>query len=389
MATDEFDDDDFLADFDVDAAVKARKSTEPAAGDSKRLKISPTSTAAAPFSETSPFSRGQTTNPLTELASAADAPSPISQTVSTSSYSTDEKALEATLEKYFGHGKFRPGQLQVLQAVLNGSDAAVFWATGSGKSMCYQIPALHTGNVSLVVSPLISLMQDQVNKLNGLVQQPVATFLGSAQTDPSQEMAALNGQYRVVYVTPEKLLSSGFLDELARMHTSICPLSLIAIDESHCVSEWGHSFRADYRQLHQVRNHSVLSQVPLVALTATAVPRVQDDILTSLQLRNPLIARQSFDRDNLKIQIHKKKGLHAAMDPLIPKMKSQSTIIYASTRDQVEEITSFLAPKLQVEAYHAGLTNEQRHQAHVNFLVGTTKVIVATVAFGMGIGEYK
>lgn len=247
---DEFDnDDDFLADFDVDAAVNARRNAPPnddVAGANKRLKISPTSATAMPqsnaaFSETSPFSRGYTTNPLNELAGppATTTTSTLAPMTTTSSPPVDERALEKTLQTYFGHSKFRPGQVQVLQSILQGRDAAVFWATGSGKSICYQIPALHTGNVALVVSPLISLMQDQVNKLNGVSQgEPLATFLGSAQTDPAQESAALRGEFRVVYVTPEKLLSSGFLNQLANMHTSTRRLSLIAIDESHCVSKY-------------------------------------------------------------------------------------------------------------------------------------------------------
>jgi ATP-dependent DNA helicase RecQ/Werner syndrome ATP-dependent helicase len=394
MATDEFDD-DFLADFDVDAAVRARQTA--ASTPNKRLKVTPSPAvqsstalhaARSLFGENSPFSEGYTTNPLKELATTSYAPetAPASETTAP----VDEKALEQTLQTYFGHNKYRPGQLEVLQAILSSRDAAVFWATGSGKSICYQIPALHTGNVSLVVSPLISLMQDQVNKINGLSEEPLATFLGSAQTNASEEAAALAGKYRLVYVTPEKLLSGGFLDQLARMHTITRPLSLIAIDESHCVSEWGHDFRVDYRQLHQIRNHPVLSQVPLVALTATAVPRVQKDILQALSLRNPLIVRQSFDRTNLKIEVHKKKGIHAAMEPLLSKMAQQSTIVYAPTRDQVEQISNFLAQKLphaNVEAYHAGLSHEQRTRAHTNFLVGHTKVIVATVAFGMGIDK--
>jgi ATP-dependent DNA helicase RecQ/Werner syndrome ATP-dependent helicase len=397
MATDEFDD-SFLADFDVDAAVHARPSTTlytPAS--SKRLKVTPspgvqpssTSLYASPFAENSKFSTGTTTNPQDELASVSfSPPAPVPAPPSSETPIADQKALEATLEKYFGYSKFRPGQLEVLQAVLCKRDAAVFWATGSGKSMCYQIPALHTDGVAIVVSPLISLMQDQCNKLNGLSDQPLATFLGSAQSDHSQEAAALAGKYRLVYVTPEKLLQTGFLNQISSMHTSTTPLSLIAIDESHCVSEWGHDFRPEYRRLHALRNHPVLSQVPIVALTATAVPRVQTDICQSLGLRDPLLARQSFDRTNLVIEVHKKKGVRAAMEPLLDRLSRESTIVYAPTRDQVEEIANYLSTKVTgVEPYHAGLPQQQRNAAHMNFLVGKTKVIVATVAFGMGIDK--
>lgn len=299
-------DDDFLADFDVDAAVQARHS------DANKRQKTDDAAGRAPFAENSPFTIGYTTNPTNELASASGPNVPSLQQqenqasasfTTTSPSDVTEEALENTLQQYFGHATFRSGQVEVLQAILSGRDAAVFWATGSGKSMCYQIPALFTGKTSLVVSPLISLMQDQVNKLNGLSAEPLATFLGSAQVNPSEEMAALAGKYRLVYVTPEKLLSGGFLNDVSRMN-----LACIAIDESHCVSEWGHDFRSDYRQLHQIRSHPSLSNVPIVALTATAVPRVQNDILKSLNLRNPLIALQSFDRTNLKIEIHKRRS---------------------------------------------------------------------------------
>jgi ATP-dependent DNA helicase RecQ/Werner syndrome ATP-dependent helicase len=308
-----------------------------------------------------------------------------------------QKALEETLQQYFGHSQFRPGQVEVIQAILQKRDAAVFWATGSGKSICYQIPPLFVPNgVTLVVSPLISLMQDQVNKLNGLFPQPLATFLGSAQTDATEETAALNGTYRLVYVTPEKLLSRGFLHQVAQSplgRSLVC----IAIDESHCVSEWGHDFRVDYRQLHQIRR-VIPTTVPIVALTATAVPRVQEDITTLLQLHNPLVARRSFDRPNLVISIQKKRGLHAAMEPLLLlSSKMASTIVYAPTRDGVEEIATFLlaanflpsaaddAAHVMVRPYHAGLSSQERTRAHFDFLTGKCKVIVATVAFGMGV----
>jgi ATP-dependent DNA helicase RecQ/Werner syndrome ATP-dependent helicase len=382
---------DFLADFDVDAAVRARNTTpnETNNNNNKRQK-----TDRDPFSENSPFTRGYTTNPIHELSSTIP-PSQQQQQPPHVPVVT-QKALEETLQQYFGHSHFRPGQVQVLEAILQKRDAAVFWATGSGKSICYQIPPLFVPNgVALVVSPLISLMQDQVNKLNGLFPQPLATFLGSAQTDASEETAALHGAYRLVYVTPEKLLSRGFLHRVARSsmaHSLVC----VAVDESHCVSEWGHDFRADYRRLHHIRR--AIPTVPIVALTATAVPRVQEDIVTLLRLHDPLVARRSFDRPNLVISVQKKRGLHAAMEPLLSNMATQSTIVYAPTRDGVEEIAAWLAANLpqragddadadaaRVRPYHAGLSSQERTRAHFDFLTGTCKVIVATVAFGMGV----
>jgi hypothetical protein len=175
-------------------------------------------------------------------------------------------------------------------------------------------------------------------------------------------------------------------------HSLVC----VAVDESHCVSEWGHDFRADYRRLHHIRR--AIPTVPIVALTATAVPRVQEDIVTLLRLHDPLVARRSFDRPNLVISVQKKRGLHAAMEPLLSNMATQSTIVYAPTRDGVEEIAAWLAANLpqragddadadaaRVRPYHAGLSSQERTRAHFDFLTGTCKVIVATVAFGMGV----
>ena len=300
-------------------------------------------------------------------------------------------ALEETLLQYFGHDKFRSGQLDVITAVLGGRDAAVFWATGSGKSMCYQIPALHSKGVAIVISPLISLMQDQVHKLNGLSDAPLATFLGSGQMDPHAESGALNGDYQLVYVTPEKLLSAGFLEALAHMHQKKRTISLMAVDEAHCVSEWGHDFRTDFRNLHLIRSHPVLKHVPILALTATAVPRVQIDILSSLRLQNPYIARQTFDRTNLEISVVKKHrgGIGATLETVLPKLKdNKSTIIYAATKNEVEDIAAYLDSKgVSVQPYHAGLTTKLRTDAHTNFLIGKTDVLVGTVAFGMGIDK--
>ena len=238
---------------------------------------------------------------------------------------TIQADLEKTLEKYFGYCKFRPGQLLIINILLQNRDAAVFWATGSGKSLCYQIPPLHTGKIALVVSPLISLMEDQVAKINGIIadendeggggkkKKELAVFLGSGQKDPLAERKALNGEYQIIYCTPEKLLSGAgrFLDQVGALHTKSGGknLCLIAVDESHCVSEWGHDFRPEYRRLGRViRGHAGLRKVPIVALTATAVPRVQTDIISSLQLRDPKIVKQSFDRDNLIITIKRKPG---------------------------------------------------------------------------------
>lgn len=204
IAEEEYGDDSFWADFDVDAALaaaatstlKATTASTPAPPPLKRAKVSPDAAAAAGSKNSSP------------------------------------EALQDCLERYFGFRSFREGQLEAIQAVLRGQDVAVFWATGSGKSLCFTLPPLYLNKVALVVSPLISLMQDQVHKLNGLGQGELATFLGSAQTDASQEGRALRGDFRLIYVTPEKLQAPGFLDRMVAANLDLC---LVAIDESHCV----------------------------------------------------------------------------------------------------------------------------------------------------------
>lgn len=333
-----------------------------------------------------------------------------------------EHSLTETLLKNFGHASYRPGQLAIIHSLLKEKrDAAVFWSTGSGKSICYQIPPLHVGKIGLVISPLISLMEDQVAKLNGLVgsggddsddrgkKRQVAVFLGSGQRDPMAQERALRGEYSLIYCTPEKLVSENgwFLDRLGELHhkngkgDGIC---LIAVDESHCVSEWGHDFRREYRQIGSfLRNHRLLQNIPILALTATAVPRVQQDIMTSLQLNNPKVVKQSFDRENLILTIKRKPpgGYKAALLGFVKEMKemrtnkrfrNESTIVYCPTQSLVEEITAWLEQKFQgsdvrVQSYHGGQSMDHRSDAHINFLTGNTLVIVATLAFGMGIDK--
>jgi hypothetical protein len=206
---DEFGDSSFLADIDVDQLVENNRRESSAAEENA-----------------SPNKR------------------PKLQAVSAKS-SIDDSALLQTLKDTFGYSAFRHGQAEVIHALLNKRDVAVFWATGQGKSLCYQIPALHGNQTAIVVSPLISLMQDQVHKLNGLSDKPVATFLGSGQLDPGEERRALQGAYNLIYITPEKLAASGFLNQLAQLHASK-PIALFAVDEAHCVSEC--KYNASYRE---------------------------------------------------------------------------------------------------------------------------------------------
>ena len=320
--------------------------------------------------------------------------------------SDDGSSLTATLRRYFGYDTFREGQREVVQTILSGRDAAVFWATGQGKSLCYQVPALHTGRTAVVVSPLISLMVDQCAKLNATVGQgqQIATFLGSGQMDFAAEEKALRGEFLLLYVTPEKLTSGGFLSRLAALHGGKPGggLSLVAVDEAHCVSAWGHDFRPAFRSLGEVRRTPGLDTVPMMALTATAVPRVQRDIVTQLGLDSPHVALLSFDRSNLAIRVRRKPpgGYAEALGELIDTLKARphgnSTIVYAPTRSSVDTLAAHLKGALRLAGlegvvtalpYHAGLSPGAREDAHNGFLVGEVQVIVATVAFGMGIDK--
>mmetsp|Transcript_22327 Transcript_22327/g.31981 ORF Transcript_22327/g.31981 Transcript_22327/m.31981 type:complete len:397 (-) Transcript_22327:1171-2361(-) len=274
-------------------------------------------------------------------------------------------------------------------------DCAVFWATGSGKSLCYQLPALHTNKTAVVISPLISLMQDQCNKLNGSSRNTVAVFLGSSQHDASIDRRALiDGEFRLVFMTPEKLCSGNTVEQLGRLN-STKGLSVIAIDEAHCVSEWGHDFRPQYRQIHNIRSAGFLLDVPFLSLTGTATPRVRQDVITSLLLKDPLVQVHSFDRANLRLQVHRKppgkSGFQIALASFVKEIqrKPESTIIYAPTIQAVEDISLWLSAQVpcRVMPYHSKLSDQQKEEGHLGFLVGTVTVIVATVAFGMGIDK--
>jgi len=300
------------------------------------------------------------------------------------------------LKDYFGHEQFRGGQHEVVCAAVQRRDIAVFWATGAGKSLCYQLPALQTGKTVLVVSPLISLMLDQTTKFNATVgagreSTCRACFLGTAQPDPNVEQAALRGEYRLVYLTPEKLTGS-FLERLKPLHAR-GGIALIAVDEAHCISEWGHDFRPAYRALRGIRQE--LPGVPLMALTATAIPRVQLDIVEQLGLSKDLLtSRSSFDRPNLKLLCHRKQSKAADLDRVAREVAAQggSTIVYVPTQGETDAVAGHLAARLQehglrVEAYHGGKSAGERERAHLDFLSGKARVVVATVAFGMGIDK--
>ena len=290
----------------------------------------------------------------------------------------------AALREHFGFDDFREGQREVIAAILEGKDAVVVMPTGSGKSLCYQLPALMLNGATLVVSPLIALMKDQVDALHA--RQLPATFINSSITEREQwsRIEALRrGEFKLVYVAPERFRSSRFLAALQSVS-----VSLFAVDEAHCISTWGHDFRPDYLRLKNII--PLLGKPQTLALTATATPYVRSDIIQQLGLVGPEAFVSGFDRPNLTIDVvhTEKEREKVARIKRLAKTHAGSGIIYASTRKAVEQVTSELrALGLQVSAYHAGLSDSARVKAQEEFMAGRTQMIVATNAFGMGIDK--
>lgn len=294
--------------------------------------------------------------------------------------------MDSTLKEYFGFTKFRPFQKEIITKILQGQDCLVVMATGSGKSLCYQLPPLISNNAAVVISPLISLMQDQVMALKE--RGIKAEYLSSAQTDSSVASKARAGEYALLFITPEKALSlsDSFWSALA------CKgLSLLAVDEAHCISEWGHDFRKEYQQLHKLR--SFLENIPFVALTATATERVRDDIRKSLQLRNPFEVVSSFDRPNIFYGAKYISRTYVFREELADEVKKDcksegSTIIYCTTIKDVEEVTEALVQAgVDARSYHGQMNLKDREVVHRAFAQDELQIVVATVAFGMGIDK--
>lgn len=297
-----------------------------------------------------------------------------------------KKHIIRKLKETFGYNEFRPNQLEAITTLLKGQDVFIMMATGSGKSVCYQLPSVVTKGVTVVVSPLISLMEDQVQALHAL--SIPATLLGTAQKDNSVLTRILRGEYRLVYVTPERLASD--TDLLLDIHEATGSLTAIAIDESHCISEWGHDFRSSYRLLKRIRDNPKLREIPIIALTATATKKVADDIVTNLQLKSPLKIQTTFNRPNLTYIVKPQETLMSDIENLISKGHLEKpTIIYTLTKRETEQISKFITRTFEIPSlpYHAGLTIEQRKHAHISFITDKIRCIVATVAFGMGIDK--
>ena len=294
--------------------------------------------------------------------------------------------LEQALKYYFGYDNFRLGQRQIIQQALENRDLLIVMPTGGGKSLCFQLPALLKKGITIVVSPLIALMQDQVEALrdNGIA----ATFLNSSlngHQTRSREEAIVNGKVKLLYVAPERLLSDRFLPFLDLVHHQV-GISAFAIDEAHCVSEWGHDFRPEYRQLKSLRKR--YPEIPTLALTATATDRVRSDIIQQLGLKQPSIHTASFNRQNLYYEVRPKtKNAYAELLEIIRENEG-SGIIYCLTRKKVDELTFKLEhDQISALSYHAGLTDEERSKNQTRFIRDDVRVMVATIAFGMGINK--
>lgn len=287
-----------------------------------------------------------------------------------------------SLKSVFGYDSFREGQWQVISAILSGSDAMVLMPTGGGKSLCYQIPALQLNGLTIVVCPLISLMQDQVQQLQSIGVE--AAFLNSSQSPEhtqSIQTKLHNGDIKILYIAPERLMQSYVLNQLSQLN-----VSLIAIDEAHCVSQWGHDFRQEYRRLGELKR--TFPNAPMLALTATADHATQHDIIEQLGIQRGFVYRGGFDRPNIRYNLLAKyKGADQILD-FVEQQNTNSGIVYCNSRRKVDELSEKLqSAGIACGAYHAGKENVERERVQSLFLSDDIQIVVATVAFGMGINK--
>lgn len=290
--------------------------------------------------------------------------------------------LRRALGRLFGYPAFRPHQREIVRGILDGRDSLAIMPTGGGKSLCFQLPASLLPGLCVVISPLISLMKDQVDAANANGLRAAA--LNSALSAPERAAVrdALNtGALDLLYVSPERLSVSGFQEALAAL-----PLAFFAVDEAHCISQWGHDFRPDYLSLSDLVRR--FPACPVAAFTATATPQVERDIRERLGLRDPLLVRASFDRPNLFYHVRPKEDAHAQLLDFLAGHAGEAGIVYRSTRKKVEETAAFLQKKgIRAGCYHAGLADAERGRAQEAFRRDECPLVVATVAFGMGIDK--
>ncbi|MBK6953424.1 MAG: DNA helicase RecQ [Crocinitomicaceae bacterium] len=296
-----------------------------------------------------------------------------------------ETTLKEALRKYFGFNNFKGEQERIVQNVLDGKNTFVIMPTGGGKSLCYQLPALISEGTAIIVSPLIALMKNQVDAIRHVSDSDeIAHFLNSSLTKGEIKKVKddiTDGKTKLLYVAPESLTKQENIDFLTGV-----PISFFAIDEAHCISEWGHDFRPEYRRLREI--FEKISTVPIIALTATATPKVQHDIQKNLNMLDATIFKMSFNRDNLFYEVRPKKDVEKNIIRFIKDRQGKSGIIYCLSRKKVEEIAELLQVNgINALAYHAGLDSAVRGRHQDMFLMEEADVIVATIAFGMGIDK--
>ena len=291
-------------------------------------------------------------------------------------------SLQQTLAKVFGYTEFRAGQEAVIEHLLEGRDTLVLMPTGGGKSLCYQLPAVHQPGLTVVISPLLSLMQDQVEALQAMGVAAEALHSGLTSEQSLNVLRRLqNGEVSLLYVSPERALQHAFIERLQSYQPRF-----IAIDEAHCISQWGHDFRPEYGQLGQLRR--VLPNVPFMALTATADAATQQDIIERLGLRQPYCHRSSFDRPNIRYVVQDKYKPFKQVKDYVRKQKGAAGIIYCGSRKKTEDIAESLQDAgVRAAPYHAGLASELKETTLRQFLRDDLDVVVATVAFGMGVNK--
>jgi len=284
------------------------------------------------------------------------------------------------LKRWWGFETLRPMQGEAIEAALAGRDSLVVMPTGGGKSLCYQLPSLVSDSTDVVISPLVALMKDQVDALEAIGYPAAALHSGLSPEERSSILDRLRaGELRLLFSAPERLVNSGLLDTLARVG-----VKRFAIDEAHCISHWGHDFRPEYRQLALLRER--FPQASLHAFTATATPRVRDDIASQLGLRDPAVLVGTFDRPNLVYRIVPRTDRVAQTLAILGRHQGEASIVYCISRRETERLAAKLAAEgLLARPYHAGLTVKERHRTQDAFAKETIDVVVATVAFGMGI----
>lgn len=295
---------------------------------------------------------------------------------------TSMDLIDDSLRQVFGLHEFRPYQREIIEQLIAGGDAFVLMPTGGGKSLCYQLPALHRPGLAIVVSPLISLMKDQVDALlaNGVRAAMYNSTLGEAEA--RDVLHRLHGRkLDLLYVAPERMMRPAFINSLQDME-----IALIAIDEAHCVSQWGHDFRPEYAALGELRQH--FPEVPFIALTATADPQTRDDVLKVLRLHQARQYATSFDRPNIRYTVLEKHRPQSQLRRFLARRTNESGIVYALSRRRVEEVAAYLREQgYSAAAYHAGLDRETRKDVQERFIRDDLLIVVATVAFGMGIDK--